>query len=94
MKFRWSNSYKKDLSVKNEEKEEGEEEEKVLLWRSPWDFPGGPVVENPPFNSGNMGSVPGRRTKIPHVGCVPQQKNPEGRNREPTHSGEKSGHPK
>ena len=67
MKFRWSNSYKKDLSVKNEKKEEGEEEEKVLLWRSPWDFPGGPVVENPPFNSGNMGSVPGRRTKIPHV---------------------------
>ena len=23
------------------------------------DFPGGPVVKNPPVNSGNMGSIPG-----------------------------------
>ena len=24
-----------------------------------WDFPGGPVVKNPPCNAGFMGSIPG-----------------------------------
>ena len=24
-----------------------------------WDFPGGPVVENPPTNAGDTGSTPG-----------------------------------
>ena len=33
-----------------------------------WDFPGGPVVKNLPFNAGEVGSIPGRGTKIPHVG--------------------------
>ena len=32
-----------------------------------WDFPGGPVVKNPPSNAGDTGSIPGRRTKIPHA---------------------------
>ena len=31
------------------------------------DFPGGPVVKNPPCNAGDVGSIPGRRTKIPHA---------------------------
>ena len=33
------------------------------------DFPGGPVVENPPSNAGagDGGSIPGRGTKIPHA---------------------------
>ena len=31
------------------------------------DFPGGPVVENPPSNAGDVGSIPGQRTKIPHA---------------------------
>ena len=31
------------------------------------DFPGGPVVKNPPPNAGDVGSIPGRRTKIPHA---------------------------
>ena len=31
------------------------------------DFPGGPVVKNPPSNAGDMGSIPGRATKIPHT---------------------------
>ena len=31
------------------------------------DFPGGPVVENPPSNAGDVGSIPGRGTKIPHA---------------------------
>ena len=30
-------------------------------------FPGGPAVKNPPCNAGNMGSIPGRGTKIPHA---------------------------
>ena len=29
------------------------------------DFPGGPVVKNPPSNAGDSGSIPGRGTKIP-----------------------------
>ena len=31
------------------------------------DFPGGPVVKNPPSNAGETGSSPGRGTKIPHA---------------------------
>ena len=31
------------------------------------DFPGGPVVKNPPSSAGNVGSIPGRGTKIPHA---------------------------
>ena len=44
--------------------------------RSPWqeveeikarDFPGGPVVKNPPCNAGDTGLSPGRGTKVPHA---------------------------
>ena len=31
------------------------------------DFPGGPVVKNPPHNAGDVGSIPGQGTKIPHA---------------------------
>ena len=31
------------------------------------DFPGGPVVENPPSNAGDVGSIPGWETKVPHA---------------------------
>ena len=31
------------------------------------DFPGGPVVENPPSNTGDVGSIPGLGPKIPHA---------------------------
>ena len=31
------------------------------------DFPGGPVVKNLPFHTGDVGSIPGWRTKIPHA---------------------------
>ena len=31
------------------------------------DFPGSPVVKNPPANSGNMGLIPGLGTKIQHA---------------------------
>ena len=30
-------------------------------------FPGGPVVKNLPSNARNMGSIPGRGTKVPHA---------------------------
>ena len=32
-----------------------------------WDFPGGPVVKNLPSNAGDVGSIPGQVTKIPHA---------------------------
>ena len=32
------------------------------------DFPGGPVVKNLCSNAGDMGSIPGQETKIPHTG--------------------------
>ena len=31
----------------------------------PGDFPGGPVVQNPPRNAGDIGSIPGLGAKIP-----------------------------
>ena len=31
------------------------------------DFPSGLVVENPPSNAGDAGSIPGQGTKIPHA---------------------------
>ena len=31
------------------------------------DFPGGPVVKNPPANAGDVGSIPGQGTKTPHA---------------------------
>ena len=34
---------------------------------NPGDFPGGPVVKNPPYNEGDASSIPGQGTKIPHA---------------------------
>ena len=31
------------------------------------DFPGGPVVKNPPANTGDTGLIPGQGAKIPHA---------------------------
>ena len=31
------------------------------------DFPGGPVVKNPPSNAGDSGLIPGWGTRIPHA---------------------------
>ena len=42
------------------------------------DFPGGPVVKNLPSNAGDVGSIPGRGTKIPHaVGQLSSHTTPE-----------------
>ena len=40
----------------------------LLFKKVRWgDFPGGPVVKNPPSNAGDAGSIPGWGTKIPHA---------------------------
>ena len=31
------------------------------------DFPGGPAVKDPPYNAGDVGSIPGQGTKIPNA---------------------------
>ena len=31
------------------------------------DFPGGPVLKNPPYNAGGEALIPGQGTKIPHA---------------------------
>ena len=36
------------------------------VWMS-GDFPGGPVVENPPCSVGDVSLIPGRETRIPHA---------------------------
>ena len=42
-----------------------------LLWplnlKQAWDFSGGLVVTNRPANAGDVGSIPGPETKIPHT---------------------------
>ena len=45
------------------------------------DFPGGPMIQNPPSNAGNVGSIPGQETKMPHAEgqlspCTPQLGSP------------------
>ena len=48
------------------------------------DFPGGPVVKNPPSNSGDTGSIPDQGTKIPQaMGRL----SPCATTTEPAHSG-------
>ena len=32
-----------------------------------WDFPGGPVVKNPPSSAGDLCSIPGQGTKTPQL---------------------------
>ena len=31
------------------------------------DFPGGPVIKNPPYNAGDAALIPGQGTKIPRA---------------------------
>ena len=47
------------------------------------DLSGGPVVKNPPSNAGDLGSIPGRGTKIPHAAG---QLSPCNATTEPAHS--------
>ena len=36
-------------------------------WKMGRDFPGGPVVKNPPSNAGDADSIPAQGIKIPHA---------------------------
>jgi len=47
------------------------------------DFPGGPVVKNPPSNAGDADSIPGQGTKIP---CVTGHLSLHTTTRDPVHS--------
>ena len=38
------------------------------------DFPGGIVVKNPPSNAGDLGSIPGLGTRIPHTTGQPSSR--------------------
>ena len=60
------------MGLMREYKKNVKADEKVCLFNSiflicPWDFPGGPVVKNPPCDAGDTGSMPGRETKIPRT---------------------------
>ena len=39
----------------------------IIITISIKDSPGGPMVKNPPSNTGDMDSIPGQRAKIPHA---------------------------
>ena len=41
--------------------------EKKQIMKLYRDFPGGPVVKNPPSNSGEADWIPGQGTNIPHA---------------------------
>ena len=49
-----------------------------------WDFSSSLVVKIPPCSAGDLGSIPGRGTKIPHA---VQKLSPEDTTAEPKHSG-------
>ena len=46
-------------------------------------IPGGPVAKNPSSNAGDVGSIPGQGTKIPHAAG---QLSPRATTTEPVHS--------
>ena len=39
----------------------------MIVKKNKQDFPGGPVIKNLPCNAGDVGSIPGQGTKIPHA---------------------------
>ena len=45
----------------------GNVKQKKKKKKKPGNISGGPVVKNPPCNAGDVGSVPGQGTKIPHA---------------------------
>ena len=46
------------------------------------DFPGGPVAKTQPFSAGDVGSIPGQGTVIPHA---VEQLSPQAMTTEPAH---------
>ena len=52
------------------------------------DFPGDPLVKNPPCKAGDTVSIPGQETKIPMLwsnkACMPQLQSPCAATKDPT----------
>ena len=62
MQWFWEYSFQVPLNVFFQQKWIGE------LWQKDWrrDFPSGPMVKNLPCSAGDIGSIPGKWTKVPH----------------------------
>ena len=58
-----------------------------IFFKSPRDFPRGPVVKNPPCNAGDAGSIPGQGTHIPYA---MEQLRPCALTTEPVHPSKRS----
>ena len=52
---------------KKRKKKVGLEAGKEKEWKGMRDFPGGPMVKNPPCNSRDAGLIPVQGTKVPHA---------------------------
>ena len=52
---------------KKKKKKVGLKAGKKKEWKGMGDFPGGPMVKNPPCNSGDAGLIPVQGTKVPHA---------------------------
>ena len=61
-----------------------DKEFKITLLKILRDFPGRPVVKNPPSSAGDARSIPGQGTKIPHAAG---QLSLRAATTEPAHSG-------
>ena len=63
MQWFWESSFQVPLNVLFQQKWMGE------LWQKDWcrDFPSCPLVKNLPCSAGDIGSIPGKQTKIPHA---------------------------
>ena len=40
-----------------------------IIKKRKWDFPGGPVVKNPPSNAGDEGLIPGSAKELMLLNC-------------------------
>ena len=74
---------RKNCGEKGRERK-GRREERINTKLKGRDFPDGPVVKNPPSNAGDVGSIPGQGTKIPHASG---QLSPRATTREPVRPG-------
>ena len=65
--WKWKNTLFLDDVINYVENPTESTKRPLELINESWDFPGGPVVKNPPSNAGDTSSIPGWRTKIPHA---------------------------
>ena len=49
-----------------------------------WNFPGGPMAKNLPYNTGDVGSIPDQETEIPNISAAkPESRTTEAHALEP-----------